>query len=78
LFGGLPKDIQKGAFKAYKIWRKDLHHPGLQFKQVHETRPIFSVRIALGWRAVGIKQNDAMIWYWVGSHDDYDGLLKKL
>jgi len=78
LFGELPKEIQEGAFKAYKIWRKDPQHPSLQFKQVHETNLIFSVRIALGWRAVGIKRKDVMIWYWIGSHDDYDGLLKKL
>jgi len=78
LHAELPKEIQKGAFKAYRIWRQNPHHPSLQFKQVHATLPIFSVRIGLGWRAVGIRKAGTMIWYWIGSHDEYDALLKKL
>jgi hypothetical protein len=42
------------------------------------TLPIFSVRVGLGWRAVGIRKADTMIWYWIGSHDEYDALLKKM
>jgi len=36
------------------------------------------VRIGLGWRAVGIKKANVMIWYWIGSHGEYDALIKKL
>jgi len=78
LHAGLPREIQKGALKAYRIWRRSPHHPSLQFKQVHSNLPIFSVRVGLGWRAVGIRKADTMIWYWIGSHDKYDALLKKL
>ena len=77
LYAGLPQEIQKGALKAYRIWRENPNHPGLQFKRVHTTLPIFSVRIGLGWRAVGIQKGETIIWYWIGSHDEYDGLLKK-
>ena len=77
-FAGLPKEIQKNAFKSYRIWRQNPNHPSLQFKQVHATLPIFSVRVGLGWRTVGIRKADALIWYWIGSHDEYDTLLKKL
>jgi hypothetical protein len=64
LFGELPKEIQESALKAYRIWRKNPQHPSLQFKQVHTQLPVFSVRIGLGWRTVGVKQNDIIIWYW--------------
>jgi hypothetical protein len=77
-FAGLPQKIQKNALKAYRIWWQNPHHSSLQFKQVHATLPIFSVRVGLGWRAVGIRKADTMIWYWIGSHDEYDALLKKL
>jgi hypothetical protein len=78
LNAGLPKEIQKNALKAYRIWRQNPHHPSLQFKKVHSTLPIFSVRVGRGWRAVGIRKAGTMIWYWIGSHDKYDALLKKL
>ncbi len=74
----LPREIQKNALKTYRIWRQNPRHPSLQFKQVHATLPIFSVRVGLGWRAVGIRKADLMIWYWIGSHDEYDALLNRL
>ena len=78
LNAGLPRAAQKSALKAYRIWRDNPHHPSLQFKRIHAVRPIFSVRVGLGWRAVGVRSGETMIWYWIGSHDEYDGLLKRL
>jgi hypothetical protein len=47
-------------------------------KQVHATRPIFSVRVGLGYRALGVREGDEMIWFWIGSHADYDQLLSRM
>ena len=44
-------------------------------KRVHASRPICSVRIAIGVRALGIRDGDTVIWFWIGSHSDYDGLI---
>ena len=41
-------------------------------------RPIFSVRIGIGWRAVGTKDENDMIWFWIGPHAEYDRLVSKL
>src|ERR1700756_2318853 len=49
--------------------------PSLRFKPVHPTRPIYSVRIGPMYRAVGILESDEIVWYWIGSHADYDKLL---
>jgi len=78
LHAALPQEVQKRALKAYRIWRENPHHSSLQFKRIHAVRPIFSVRVGLGWRAVGVRSGGIMIWYWIGSHDQYDGLLKQL
>ena len=78
LFAKLPAHIQGLARKNYKLWKRDPFHHSLQFKQVHPTVPIWSVRVARGWRAVGWRENDVIIWYWIGSHGDYDKLLAKL
>ena len=48
------------------------------YKKVHENLPIYSVRIDLNWRAVGTLQKDIMIWFWVGSHRDYEKLFRSL
>lgn len=75
---GLPPHIQRQAKEAYELWKQEPHHPSLHFKKVHRTKPIYSVRVAIGWRAVGVRTDDAMIWYWIGSHQAYDKLLSQL
>ncbi len=57
LFVGLPKAIQKQAKKAYAQFRRDPYQPGLHFKRVHSTQPIYSVRITKDYRAVGIQRD---------------------
>lgn len=77
-FAALPGEIQRKAREAYARWHDDPSHPSLQYKKIHHSQPIYSVRIALGWRAIGIVQGDEMVWFWIGSHADYDKLLGQL
>lgn len=51
-FGGLPERVQRSARRAYRTFLKNPGHPSLRFKQVHATRPTFSRRVALGYRAL--------------------------
>ena len=74
----LPAEAQKQARQAYRLFIENPHHPSLRFKSIHPTRPIFSVRIGLNYRAVGIRDGDDMIWYWIGSHADYDKLIRQM
>jgi hypothetical protein len=57
---------------------RDPSHPSLQFKRVHAREPIYSVRVGLGWRAVGVRNEDTVVWFWIGSHAEYDKLLSNL
>ena len=77
-YAELPEVIQKQAKEVYKLFMVDPFHPSLHFKKIHSSRPIFSVRITKDYRAVGILQNNEIIWYWIGSHSDYDQLIKQL
>ena len=63
---------------AYRMFSEDPSHPGLNFKQVHTSRPIFSARVSLGYRALAVRDGDTLIWFWIGSHADYDKLLSRL
>jgi len=56
-FEQLPPAVQETARKAYSLWQQDPQHRSLQFKQIHSTKPIYSVRVSRGWRAVGVRQS---------------------
>jgi hypothetical protein len=77
-FDGLPSAVQRKARKAYLTWKSDPWHSSLQFKRVHSVEPIYSVRIGIGWRALGVKTDDTVVWFWIGSHSAYDKILSEL
>ena len=77
-FQDLPSPIQRRARVAYQRFQRDPSHQSLQFKQVHASRPIFSVRVGLGYRALGVRSGDTVVWFWIGSHADYDRLLARI
>jgi hypothetical protein len=33
------------------------------------------VRIGIHYRALGIRDGDEMVWYWIGTHDEYERLI---
>lgn len=78
LFDKLPESIQQRARKAYRRFMDDPGHPGLMFKKVLSDPPIYSVRISQDYRALGAMEGDDIIWFWIGSHQDYDRLLDQL
>ncbi|MGH6920798.1 MAG: hypothetical protein ACREJ0_24200 [Geminicoccaceae bacterium] len=63
--------------QAFLRWRQDQGHPSLAFKRVHSSEPIYSVRVSLGYRALGLRERDLMTWFWIGSHTDYERKLHK-
>jgi hypothetical protein len=78
LFAALPAHIQRQAREAYRLFRENSAHPGLHFKQVYPDPPIYSARVGISYRALGVRDGNVMVWYWIGSHADYDKLLERL
>jgi hypothetical protein len=74
----LPTDIRQQARKAYRLFQQDPYHPSLNFKSIHPSQPFYSARISRGYRTVGIRSDDKIIWFWIGSHADYDRLISSL
>lgn len=77
-FAELPKEIQHQAKDAYRQFKQNPFYPSLRFKRVHSTKPIYSVRVNVLYRAIGIQDKNEMIWFWIGSHDEYSKLLTRL
>ena len=77
-FAQLPAQIQQQAREAYKLFRPTPSPPSLRWKHVHPTKPIYSVRVGRGYRAVGIRSADEVVWFWIGSHAADDQLLARV
>jgi hypothetical protein len=77
-FRKLPKRIRLLARKNYRLWKANPRHPSLDFKPVGKAQPAYAVRVGIGWRALGLRQDDTMVWFWIGSHAEYDSLIKKM
>ena len=76
--GRLPDPVRQQASRAYRLWRGNPHHASLQFKRVSQRQPIYSVRVGLGHRALGLWEGDTITWFWIGTHSEYDTLLVRL
>ena len=71
----LPNEIQELADKNFEILKTNPYHPSLHFKKVDSARKLWSVRIGTKYRALGLEKPDGIVWFWIGSHADYDRRL---
>jgi len=72
-YGKLPKQVRDLADKNYDLLKENPRHPSLQFKKV---RRFWSVRIGLRYRALATEADGNLVWFWIGSHADYDAMLE--
>lgn len=75
LYTGLPKSVRDQARKQYRLWKDDPWHPSLQFKRLHTD--LWSVRVSGDYRALGIRDGDEVHWFWIGTHAEYDHLIRR-
>lgn len=68
----LTSDLRARAKKVYALWSEDPFYPSLRFKCINREESIWSVRITLGYRALGILEGDTVTWFWIGGHDEYE------
>ena len=71
-YAALPEDVQKLADKSYELLKADRKHPSLHFKRLGD---VWSVRVGLHYRAVATEVDDGMLWFWIGTHAEYDRLI---
>lgn len=71
-YGGLPKEVRDLADRNYAFLKSDQSHNSLQFKRIG---PLWSVRVGLHYRALATEAADDLVWFWIGSHAEYDKLV---
>lgn len=74
----LPLAVQLQAKVVYQRWHEDPFHASLSFKRISRIHSVYSVRIGRSWRALGKREGDTITWFWIGSHEAYNELLKQL
>jgi hypothetical protein len=71
-YEALPVAVRKLADANYELLKRDPHHPSLQFKKVGR---YWSVRVGSRHRALAVEIDEGYVWFWIGSHADYDRLI---
>ena len=74
LYRALPEEIQQLADRGYQMLLQDPRHPSLHFKRIGR---VWSARVGLHHRALAAERNEEIVWIWIGTHAEYDLLLRR-
>ena len=73
--GKLPEPVKKISRKNFELLKANPSHPSLYFKKVGK---FWSVRIGANYRALANEDGEAFIWVWIGTHDEYERMIKDM
>lgn len=68
----LPADVRALADKNFALLKADPRHPSLHFKRIGR---VWSARIGDHYRALGTEVDDGILWFWIGTHAEYDRIV---
>jgi len=72
-FDALPNEVQQLARKNFELLKRDSRHPSLQFKRLGNH---WSARVGIHYRALAVEDGSDYVWVWIGTHAEYDKLIK--
>ena len=72
-YESLPHYVQNVADQNYKTLKGNPKHPSLHFKKIGKYWP---VRVGIRYRALAVEIEEGLLWFWIGSHANYDKLVK--
>jgi hypothetical protein len=72
-YDALPRDIRVQADKAFALLKSNPKHPSLHFKKIGRR---WSARVGLSHRALALEMDGGFLWYWIGTHAQYDRLIR--
>jgi hypothetical protein len=70
-YAKLPQNIRGLADKNDALLKENPRHPSLRLKKVGR---FWSVRVGSRHRALAVEVDDGLLWFWIGSHADYDAI----
>jgi len=72
-YESLPASVRRVADRNYKMLKENPKHPSLHFKKIGR---YWSVRAGIHYRALAVEIESDLVWFWIGSHAEYDKLIK--
>ncbi|HDH50747.1 MAG TPA: hypothetical protein ENH04_05000 [Nitrospirae bacterium] len=72
LYRTLPHSVKDLADKNFSLLKNNPRHPSLHMKKAGR---YWSVRVGLHYRAVAVEVLSGLLWFWIGSHEDYNKLM---
>ena len=72
LHNQLPASVRNLADKSFAILKTDPRHPSLHFKKAGR---YWSARVGLHYRVIGVDLGEGVLWFWIGSHSEYDDIV---
>ena len=70
----LPVSVQKTARKNFRLWQKNPSLKSLAFKKIKSD--LWSARAGSGFRALATFDGGCYLWFWIGTHDEYDRIIR--
>lgn len=77
LYYELPQEIRSAAREAFEKFSENPAHPGLQLERLKFDSRAWSVRVTRNYRAVARRYDDDWLWFWIGSHTEFDKRFPK-
>ncbi len=68
--------MQGQARERFRRWQEDAFDPALHFKLLRGE--VWSVRVNQQYRALARRKGSLVVWFWIGTHAEYDELTKRL
>jgi hypothetical protein len=65
----LPDDVRRLADEKFDLFKTDPRHSSVRLKKIGG---FWSARIGLHYRALAKERVDGLLWFWIGSHEDYN------
>lgn len=66
--------MREQADRQFALLKADPSHPSLRFKKVGRFR---SARVNPWVRALAVESGNDLVWFWIGTHTEYERLIKK-
>lgn len=72
-YRALPGAVKKLADANYALLKANSRHPSLHFKRIGK---LWSVQVGSGHRALAVDGPDGPVWFWLGTHAEYNRLIR--
>jgi hypothetical protein len=68
----LPENVRVLADKNFQLLKANPQHPSLRLKRIGR---FWSARVGARYRALSVDVEGGLLWFWIGSHADYDAMI---